>query len=578
MSPRLSPLSVPYRAARKGGSLLFTLVFALFSGAMAVTNDLGGPLLVLGLVVLLVLALVGYEVAYYRRYEYELTAESLDISSGVFSRRNREIPLRRVQNVDISRNALQRALSIAAVNFETAGGSTTEAAIRFVSFEEAKRLQREVARLKRGEEPGAGEAGEEDVEELFALSADELALVGLLSFDLRGPGILLFLASGSVPVVSGLFADVEGPLLALGGVAVLLLIVLVSWLAGIAVAVANYYGFTLSRADDELRYERGLLRRYDGSIPLDKVQTVTVEDNPLKRRFGYASLAIETAGYGPGTGGDRGSESAVPLASVERVLQLANDVEPFGDPAFERPPKRVRRRYAMRYLIALAAVTAAFFGVEYVLAVGFPWWIPLVLLAVVPVAAHLKWLHRGYWLGADHVVTRNGFWRRQTKVVPYYRIQTVIESRTPFQWRWDLATVVVDTAGSNSLVGNDAAAVDVDESTAATLRDELDERLRASLATRRDRQRAEATERRPADADESVGRAADEGAGPVADDDDGRNRDLDGDEAVEGSDPDADGEGEHGTSDDRRNKPGDDSENEVDGDTDGVGFGADSSN
>ncbi|MFC6725699.1 PH domain-containing protein, partial [Halobium palmae] len=308
MSRRLSPLSVPYRAVRKGASLVLTIAFAAFSGAMAITESVGGPLLAAGAVLLLVLALVGYEVAYYRRYEYELTADSLDIRSGVFSRRNREIPLRRVQNVDISRNAVQRALDIAAVDFETAGGSETEGSIEYVSFEEAKRLQREIARLKRGDDAGA-EGEEEEREELFSLSDEELALVGLLSFDLRGPGILLFLASGSVPVASGLIEGIEGPVLALGGIAVLLLIVLVSWLAGIAVAVANYYGFTLSRADDELRYERGLLRRYDGSIPLDKVQTLTIEDNPLKRRFGYASLAIETAGYGPSTGDGGGPES-----------------------------------------------------------------------------------------------------------------------------------------------------------------------------------------------------------------------------------------------------------------------------
>jgi len=478
MSRRLSPLSVPYRAVRRGASLVLTVFFVAFSGAMSITDEIGGPLLAAGLVLLIALGFVGYEVAYFRRYEYELTPDSLDIRSGVFSRRNREIPLSRVQNVDISRNAIQRALGIAAVDFETAGGSDTEAAIRFVAFDEAKRLQTEVARLKRG-----GDVDEEvkEPEELFSLSTDELALVGLLSFDLRGPGILLFFASGSVPVLSGAFADAGGLTLAVGGVALFALIVLVSWLAGIAIAVANYYGFTLLRADDELRYERGLLRRYDGSIPLDKVQTVTIEDNPLKRRFGYASLAIETAGYAPGGNDGRGSESAVPLAAVDRVLALANDVEPFGDPAFERPPKRVRRRYAMRYLIAIAALAGMLFAVESVLGPGIPWWLPMVLVAVVPVAAHLKWCHRGHWLGANHLVTRNGFWRRERKVVPYYRIQTVIDTRTLFQRRWEIATVVADTAGSSSLVGSDAAAVDVDVETADKLREELNGRLRQSL-------------------------------------------------------------------------------------------------
>ena len=106
----------------------------------------------------------------------------------------------------------------------------------------------------------------------------------------------------------------------------------------------------------------------------------------------------------------------------------------------------------------------------------------------MPVAAHLKWRHRGYALDDDHVVTRNGVLRRQTKLVPYYRVQTVIDSRTLFQRRWSLGTVTADTAGSLSLTGADAAAADVDDETAARLRETLVDRLYESLDRRhRDR-------------------------------------------------------------------------------------------
>ncbi|EJN60218.1 PH domain-containing protein [Halogranum rubrum] len=484
---KLSPLSVPYKAAQKGGSIVFTLAFVLFSGASAFLGSIGGPLVAIGLLGLVVVVLVGYETLYYQRYDYDLTPDTFDIRSGVVSRRNREIPLRRIQNVDISRNVVQRVLGIAALDFETAGGSDTEAAIRYVTFEEAKRLQSEIARLKRGD---AEDAPEVESDELFALSDRELGIVGALSFDLRGPGILFFLLSGSIPFVSSFFEfGVEATILALGGVLVLGGIVLVSWLAGFALAVVNYYGFRLSRTDDELLYERGLLQRYDGSIPFDKIQTLTVEDNPLKRRFGYATLAIETAGYAPGQGTQRGSEAAVPLAERDRVLSLANDIEAFGTPEFTRPPKRIRRRYAARYLIVLGVVTALLFGVNTLLGASLPWYGTLAVLPLIPVAAHYKWKHRGYWLGENHVVTRNGFWKRQTKVVPYYRIQTVIDSRTIFQRRWHVATVTVDTAGSLSLSNQDAAAVDVEATDAERLRGELEDRLVTSVAERRSKRR-----------------------------------------------------------------------------------------
>jgi putative membrane protein len=485
---KLSPLSIPYRVLERGGSILFTAAI-LYSGASAMAGP-AGEMAGVALVGIAIVALVVYEVTYHRRFEYELGGDTLDIRSGVVSRRNREIPLGRIQNVDISRNVVQRVLGIAVVDFETAGGSETEASLRFVDFEEAKRLQGTVGRLKRGGDGDEATAAPE-AEELFSLSGRELGLVAALAFDFRVPGVLFVVLTGGVPAVSSRLPTGGGTrLLVAGVVAVAALVALVSWLGGALAAFLNYYGFRLTRVGDELQYERGLLRRYDGSIPLDKIQTLTVLDDPLKRAAGYASLRIETAGYAPGGAGS-GSEVAVPLARRKRVFDLADRIEPFETPTFERPPRRVRRRYAVRYLLALGGLSAFVAAMDAIVAPAlswpwpWPWYLPLVATPVALAFAHFTWRHRGHYAGDHHFITRNGFLRRRIKIVPYYRVQTVIDSRTLFQRRWGVATVTADTAGSLSLVGNDAAAVDVDTATADGLRDALDGRLRTALAARR---------------------------------------------------------------------------------------------
>ncbi|RDZ46692.1 hypothetical protein C5B91_03215 [Haloferax sp. Atlit-10N] len=490
---RLSPLSVPYRAVQRSASVVFALAFFAFTGGTAFGGFLGG-LGSVALVGVAVVAIAGYELAYFRRFEYELTPDTLDIRSGVFSRRNREIPYRRIQNVDISRNVAQRLVGIAAVNLETAGGGETEGSLRFVSYEEARRIQSEVARLKRGGTDG--DAPEPEQELLFELTPRELAIVGALSFDLRLPGLVFVFGSTAFPIVAS-YVDVPVPAgsVAAAGVGVValgLLVALVSWAAGFASAVVNYYGFRLTRVGDELQYERGLLQRYNGSIPLDKLQTLTVEDNPLKRRFGYATLLVETAGYAPssdgsnGSGGGRGSEAAIPLATRDRVLGLVADLEGVEEPTFEGPPTRIRRRYAVRYSLVLGAATLALYGANRFLPQEIPWFVPLALVPVAVVAGALQWRHRGYALAENHFVTRNGFWKREMRFVPYYRVQTAIERRTIFQRRWRVSTVTADTAGSISLVGGDATAVDIEVDDAAELRETLNDRLREALAARRE--------------------------------------------------------------------------------------------
>jgi putative membrane protein len=496
---RLHPLSIPYRAVSRGTSVGFTLVFLGLSLSRSGVLPVEITELRIAAVVLVgVAAVAGWQVAYYRRFEYELTDNGLEIASGVVSRRNRELPLGRVQNVDISRNLVQRALGIAALDLETAGGGQTEASLKYVGYDEAKRLQREIQRLKRrlesdsqadaaedsaaGIESEPGRVFEPDREELlFELNIGELVLLSVLSLNFRYLSILAF-GPAAFPFLPGL-AEVEF----VGGLMLLAILAVGVWSISSAVTFARYYDFGLTRVGDELRYERGLLQRYDGSIPLEKVQTLTLRESALMRPFGYASLAVETAGYGPGQAPSGGSEAAIPLATRDRVLRLANEVETFDPPEFTRPPKRARTRYAVRYVLALAGLTAFLLGLREFAGVPGERYLalaPLALVMVVPVAAHLKWTNRGYDTGADHVFTRNGFWDRTTKVVPYYRVQTAFQTQTLFQRRrrWRLADVVVDTASS---AGGVAYAADLDQEDAAELREHVAAKLQESLTARR---------------------------------------------------------------------------------------------
>ena len=491
---KLAPQSVPYRALQKAAGTAVALFVIVNSGGFGLPVAAAGGATI-------VLAMLAYEVAYYRRFEYVLTEDTLDISSGVISRREREIPYRRIQNVDVSRGVVQRAIGVAAVDLETAGGSSTEGSIRYVTPEEATRLQREVQRRKSGtdrpRETGKGAATDDavaagrddafapDEEVLFAISPGELALVGALSFDGRLIGLLAFLSSGSFPVLSSFLPETSAAAVTATAIVGVAALFIASWLLGAGVAFTNYYGFRLSRAGDELRYERGLFRRYSGSIPTEKVQTLRITDNPAKRALGYASLSIETAGYAPGQGTESGNQSAVPIAATERVYRLAHEIESFGTPEFRRPPKRIRWRYVIRYAMVVGVLTGIAYGVNWYVSPSLPWYGVAALFLAAPPAAHLKWKHRGYWLGEDHLLTRNGFWGRTVAVVPYYRIQNVIDSRTVFQRRWGVATIVADTAGTGSLTGSDAAAVDFEIEEMEALKETLTERLATAVAERR---------------------------------------------------------------------------------------------
>jgi putative membrane protein len=510
---RLHPFTAPLEALRLGflaASSAFFLV-AIGSGFVpSLDIDLLFVLFPLGFVLG-----AGYAIARYFRFEYELTGDTFDISSGVFARQHREIPVHRVQNIDIGRSLFQRLVGLAVVSVETAGGGESEARLKFVDHETARRLQNEIRQRKRSDgelatknEGPTGETDPEavadssrqkqpDSEALFALSTDRLALLGIASFDLNSAGLLAFVGAFAAP------AFVDGGVLSAIALFTSLSNVLIGLLAvaaiNAAVVIARHYDFLLVRVGDELRYEHGLLNRRSGTIPVEKIQRVSLYENVLMRQLGFATLKIETAGYASGQSNAIGAQTAVPIARREEVLRVMRAIEGFDtgfetggervdhstDSGFNRPPKRARARYLSRYIVAIGLVTGVLYAVsELAGIVDTPWSAPLALLLFAPVAAHLKWLHRGYRIGEDHVLTRNGFWRRSIHVVPYYRLQTANRRETVFQRRWGLASVVIDTAGSFATRFSPAQAVDFDRSEAQSLRETVRKRLHERVGVR----------------------------------------------------------------------------------------------
>ncbi|WP_435552808.1 PH domain-containing protein [Natrinema sp. CGMCC1.2065] len=479
-----------------------------------------GPLL--ALVPIGLVAGVGYGIAYYYRFTYEVTASTFDVSSGVFARRSREIPYRRIQNVDLSQGLFERLFGLAVVSIETAGGGDTEATLRFVSEDEAERLRSEIRRLtaatgestavpdsdqSASDEPTASERTRENHSPgggaptlLFDLEVRELLLYAVTSFRWGAAvfpiAIVVFLGgadsgSGLVPAFvidaarpfggpDALEGAAVGPLLVLAAVTAVQWSVF-TYVSSAIYTVANYYGFRLGRAGEDFVYERGLVQRYSGSIPAEKVQSVTVTENPLQRLVGYAGLWVETAGYGPDSGG--GSQSAVPMAKRDRVYRFAENLTGAESPDFRGPPTLARRRYLGRYAIVAAVIVAVAFGLARVSTFD-RWYLTAVVFLAVPPAAYLKYANLGYFVGDDHLVIRSGFWKRRTTVIPYYRIQTVSTRRSVFQRRLGLASLAVDTASSRTFAWGSPTIYDLDLERAREVHGTGRERLQSALRER----------------------------------------------------------------------------------------------
>jgi putative membrane protein len=234
--------------------------------------------------------------------------------------------------------------------------------------------------------------------------------------------------------------------IALAGFGVLLLLVR---LISMAWAFLRLYDFRLTRVREDLRIEFGLLTRVAATIPIRRVQTITIREGPLHRWLARASVRVETAG---GAGGEAGAASdrewVAPLIRTNALPRLLEQLVPGfdGNAVVWQPvhPRAFRRavKPGLAFAVAVAAAWAFWVGWSAIAVL-------LLLVAWVVVAArqHVRHLQ---WAEHDEVVLmRSGWIWRQATLARANRIQSVSLHQSPFDRRTAMARVRVDTAGAS---------------------------------------------------------------------------------------------------------------------------------
>lgn len=487
----------------------------------------------LGFLLLYGLFVIPVMIVQFVRFRYQVTPKEIIIHRGVFTYRHRNIPIERIQNIEIEQSLLPRLLGTAKVKIETAGSADTEGVIEYVSLEEARRIRSTVQAYQRASIEEAYRAGPEaatasgreevastdegvewtgpglrqhegvgraslplDPERrtartssgglLFRMDIPRVLLSGVFRFSLLYI-VLIFSATeylGITPEeiaswIAGERLDAfaraleDSPFLVIAATTTMVL--LLAWLTGIATNFNKFYGFRLARDGDKLQIRHGLLTVSEGTIPLKKIQSFVFRSNPLMAAFGWCRLELQTVGFDPN---ERGNQVAAPFAKYEEALDLARAIRPLEDPGeFLSVSKLMIRRTFVRYVVAFAVATgvAAFF-----------WTQALWALAALPglfVIAVFQYRRHGFRIGDEFLYVRRGVFRRQLWIVPFERFQVFYQTQSLFQRRLGLQSVFVDTAGSG--IAGHPEVIDLPADQADHLIAELYRRFQEQLSHRR---------------------------------------------------------------------------------------------
>jgi len=328
---RLHPLSPLIQAGRLVAGLFVLLAAALAQGGHGGYRAHLPDLLVV--VVLAAAALVRWLVTRWR-----LEGSTLRIETGLFRRDSQQLPVARIQAVDVVRPFLARVFGLAELRIRLAGSSTkADGRLAYLTEQQAATVRAML--LGQVAQPGTADQQELPERPVSRVPPGRLiaaaAITAVIQFAALGV-VVAIVVHVAPRAVAGLLGTLGLYALGLGTAA---------WRR-----VSQNFGFTVALAPDGLRIRRGLLGTVAETVPVHRVQAVRMVQPVLWRPFGWCRLQVSVAGSGSKDEGSRGTRKEVlPVGPVAEAEYLAQLVLRHQAPRISAPPRRALRKAPFSY-------------------------------------------------------------------------------------------------------------------------------------------------------------------------------------------------------------------------------------
>jgi putative membrane protein len=443
-------------------AVVFPATVAIFSAASGSTWGL----LFAGF--LIVPAFVGLLLTYFS-LRYRILDSELVVTSGILFRRIRTVPVHRIQNINLVQNLLHRVVHVAEIRVETASGKEPEAILRVIPMTHVQALRDAIFQSK---DSTPAESAADSVAPPEQMKTHEKELLRIPTPWLCKAGLANDGGMVLVGVMIGAWYQFDlderfnlGPLFdfvkdnvtgGVGGILIFAAVVIGFLLVRILTVIwyiLRFHGYTLTRNGDDLQISCGLFTKVSASVPRKRIQFISIQHNLWMRRMGLASMRIETAGGSGNKPNDAsGSVSGrwflpvLPLDQVPKIVHELRDGLEWKPEALEwQPvsPKAGRRLLRIPLLIAIVIGAIGMANLQ-------PWGFLAGVLVGAPLMYSAFRASRAmrYVRTEDGVIYRSGIITKKTSMTFFDRIQGVRLDRSPFDRRWKMAKLSVDTAAA----------------------------------------------------------------------------------------------------------------------------------
>jgi putative membrane protein len=401
---------------------------------------------------------------------YRVTPEQVQVRKGLLRRQVLTVPRDRIRTVDVTANALHRALGLAKVEIGTGRTDHKDDGVKLDALhaEQAAGLRDELLHRPVARPAETAGAASERRDTLLArvpagwVKYGPFTLTGLVTVGVVA-GVVgrtvneAHLDPGRLGPLSTLLdrwerAPVAAEVVVLG--ALLLVVVAIASTLGYLLA---FYGFRLSRNNaGTLHVTRGLITTRAITIEERRLRGVELSEPLLLRAVHGARCIAITTGLRVGRGAERGGSLLLPPGPREEAQRVAaevlGDAVPLTCPLIPHGARATRRRFSRA--VGAAALIVAASLVLWALGV-LPAWAWQLSLTLPPAAALLAFDRArtlGHVVSGATLVSRRGALVRRRSALSCDGIIGWNLRRSFFQRRAGLTTLIATTAAGRQRV------------------------------------------------------------------------------------------------------------------------------
>lgn len=406
-----------------------------------------------------------FAIAQYRFYRYWLEGDRIRVKEGIFFRNVRQVPYKKIQNLNMVQSPLHRLFGVVKVQLESASGGKPEAVISVIDMQAVNLLKQ---KINGEEEQQEKEQSEEGKDSILSLPFGEIVRYGMITnrgivavaiffgfvmqfMDNQVERLFKSYISQFTQWVDGLVSSVQMEngwlyftVLTLVGI---IAAILALWLLSIAMALLKFHGFVLIKAKDKLQATLGLLTRLQATIPMTRIQSLTIHESLLHRWFKRIGITIETAGGVNNEQQGVSMKQVIPVAPNTMRDELLKEIQADVDwGAIEWKglnPKGWRRVLKVMLIIGLVVGLPTLLYSIY----AYPVWLLIWgLYSVYYSKAYIR--TAGYSLNDEVIGFKDGVIFSKCTFVRLPKTQTIAVKESPFDRRHRMASLEVDTAGA----------------------------------------------------------------------------------------------------------------------------------